>query len=105
MKLEDCTKAELIEIIKSSMFSEFRIGNALMNIEQERKRKKLEIAHELHKECMEHLNAYIGFCEKYDGAKLKDIPHNEAKMARIHLDKYGELSKKSSKIRKEVYGL
>ena len=40
MKLEDCTKAELIEIIKSSMIFEYKVENALRNIEWERKQKK-----------------------------------------------------------------
>ena len=105
MKLEDCTKAELIEIIKSSMIFEYEVENALRNIEWERKQKKNKIADKVDKEVAKHLNAYFDFLKKYDGFKITDIPPDELKAARVHLDKSEKLSKKRDKIYKEIYVL
>ncbi len=104
MKLKDCTKAELIRILESSMCFADTIERELIDIEWERKQKKIEIADKANKESSEHLNAYFDFLKKYDGFKIGDIPLAEAEAAKAHLDKSKELFEKYNKIYDEVYG-
>ena len=81
MRLEDCTKAELIKIIDSFVRNDFngkyRLSRCLSNIKYDRERKKINEAENWGKIAEDARNQYCDFLKKYEGYKLVDIPLDE----------------------------
>ena len=102
MRLNDCTKAELIEIIKTRIYG-MDIGFALRDIEIMRRRKKLAEAREINEQSAVHWKAYSAFLKKYNGVKIGDIPYDEIKKADEHLKAAQKLDKKANRIYEEVH--
>ena len=104
MRLEDCTKAELIKVIKRiksiAPNGEFWVERTLIDLESDRERKKLAEAENWGKIADDARTQYCEFLKKYEGMKLIDIPIDEVKRAQELLEianradkKYLELSK------------
>lgn len=87
MRLEDCTKAELISIIRrtcgffSPINKDYYIEKALDEIKHEREIKQLNKAEEYGKKANEARKQYCEFLKKYEGKKLTDIPPDEVNKA------------------------
>ena len=102
MKLNDCTKAELIEIIKT-WIHKVDISFALSNIEIMRSRKRLAEVCEINEQSAVHWKAYLAFLKKYNGVKIVDIPYDEIKKADEHLKAAQKVDKKANRIYEEVH--
>ena len=75
MTLEQCTKAELIQIIKQlNWLDKHRINCALIDIETQRMQKRFKEAEKYGKMASENLNKYIEILKPYEGKKVIDIP-------------------------------
>lgn len=77
MTLEQCTKAELIQIIKQTNYlSEYRVNCALLDIEKQRMEKRFKEAEKYGRIANENLNKYIEILKPYEGKKVIDIPYD-----------------------------
>lgn len=75
MTLEQCTKAELIQIIKKTNFlDEYRVNCALLDIEGQRIQKRFKEAEKYGRIATENLNKYIEILKPYEDKKVIDIP-------------------------------
>ena len=78
MKLKDCTKAELIFVIKRLQMYSLSDGHyiqlALRDVEEERERKKMDEAKRLSNYSFQKLQEFIALMASYDGKRLVDIP-------------------------------
>lgn len=75
MTLEQCTKAELIQIIKQTNYlSEYRVNCVLLDIEKQRMQKRFKEAEKYGRIATENLNKYIEILKPYEGKKVFDIP-------------------------------
>lgn len=71
MTLEQCTKAELIQIIKKTNYlSDDRVKRALLDIEGQRIQKRFKAAEGYGIIAAENLNKYIEILKPYEGKKL-----------------------------------
>ena len=111
MKLEDCTKEELIYLLNRrcwsyiSSTSELEFDVLMYRSEQTNK----AMGHEAGKEA-EALAKYSELLKPYAGERLVDIPENIIKKAskameryKKHRDAYASLRKKHDKIQKQIY--
>ena len=78
MKLKDCTKAELIFVIKRLQLYSLSDGHyiqlALRDVEAERDRRKFDEAKRLSNYSFQKRQEYIDLLAPYDGKRLVDIP-------------------------------
>ena len=77
MKLSDCTKADLLWIIKTickEELSDFRLQCALNDLEREKERKRLDCAEQLLQVSSAASQRYIELLEPYEGMPLTDVP-------------------------------
>lgn len=83
MRLEDCTKAELISIIHricgrlTPAKEDYYIQWCLNDIKHQRELTKINQAEEWGKKADEARKQYCEFLKKYEGYKLVDIPLDE----------------------------
>ena len=80
MKLKDCTKAELIFVIKRLQLYSLSDGHyiqlALRDVEEEREARKLREARQLSGLQNQKMQEYIALMRPYEGVPLKDIPED-----------------------------
>lgn len=80
MNLKDCTKDELIFVIKRLQLYSLSDGHyiqlALRDVEEEREARKLEEARRLSGLQNQKMQEYIALMRPYEGMPLKDIPEN-----------------------------
>lgn len=77
MNLSDCTKADLLWIIKQMCkdeLSDHRLQWALNDLEREKERKRLDRADQLVKTARDASQRYIELLEPYEGMPLVDVP-------------------------------
>ena len=80
MKLEQCTKAELLEIIKKSLPS-WEIEPFLLKFEMDRIHARHNKSDELCNKAKECINQRAKMLEPYEGRKISDIPMSVLKKA------------------------
>lgn len=99
MKLEQCTKAELIQLIKS-LPDQGGVRNGLINIAYQRSMANFDKAKRILKEADNHFQKYIAIIRKYkeQGKKITNIPLAELKEANKHFQMYQKLNKEHDKI-------
>lgn len=80
MTLRDCTKEELIFVIKRLQFyslsNDHCIQRALGDVEEEREARKLREARRLAALQNQKMQEYISLMSPYDGAPLMDVPED-----------------------------
>ena len=103
MTLEQCTKAELIQIIKKlPLLDEYCIKDALFEIEIQRTEKRLNKAEEYGEIASENLYKYIEILKPYENKPLSDIPSDVLNQAAKYEKAYKNARKKEFElIRKE----
>ena len=77
MKLSDCTKADLLWIIKQIYkddLSDHRLQWALNDLEYEKERERLDRADQARQAASAASQRYIELMAPYDGASLTDVP-------------------------------
>ncbi len=103
MTLEQCTKSELIQIIKQiNWLCESHVKCALFDIEKQRMQKRFKEAEEYSRIATENLNKYIETLKPYEGKKVTDIPSNIILKAAKYEKAYTEAQKKEEEIMKKV---
>ncbi len=103
MTLEQCTKAELIQIIKETNYlSDDRVKRALLDIEGQRIQKRFKAAKEYARKATENLNKYIEILKPYEGKKITDIPSNIISKAAEYEKAYTKAHKKKEEIIRKV---
>lgn len=80
MTLRDCTKEELIFVIKRLQFyslsNDHCVQRALGDVEEEREARKLREARRLSALQNQKMQEYISLMSPYDGAPLMDVPED-----------------------------
>lgn len=80
MTLKDCTKEELIFVIKRLQFyhlsGEYYIQRALCDVEEERERRRLEEARRLAALQNQKMQEYISLMRPYEGVSLMNVPED-----------------------------
>lgn len=83
MKLKDCTKAELIFVIKRLQLYSLSDGHyiqlALRDVGEERERKKMDEARKAADYAFQKRQEYIDLLAPYEGKRLVDIPDSVLK--------------------------
>lgn len=77
MKLSDCTKTDLLWIIKQickDELSDHRLHWALNDLEYEKERERLDRAAQLAKTAHDASQRYIDLMKPYEGLPLTDVP-------------------------------
>lgn len=85
MKLEDCTKEELMAVIRKafsdSVSAMFSIKSALSEIESMRTAKNIQEAEKWAKLARDYRNEYYEILKRYGHTKVVDIPSEAIKKA------------------------
>lgn len=84
MNLSDCTKADLLWIIKQickDELSDHRLQWALTDLEYEKERERLDRADQALQASSAAYQSYIELMAPYDGASLTDVPMDVLKQA------------------------
>lgn len=85
MKLEECTKEELMMVIRKvfsdSVSAMFAVKSALSEVESERKNKTLQEAEKWSKLATDYRNEYFRILQEYGHFKVVDIPTEAIKKA------------------------
>ena len=103
MTLKDCTKEELIWIIKRlTILDKYYLDRTLSDLEYERIKKKLAEAERWNQVADSCRQSYIEILKKHEGKKLIDIPINEIKEAERLLKDAERADKEYDKLIKEV---
>ena len=103
MTLNDCTKEELIFIIKRLTRSDkYYLQRALGDLEYERVKKKLTEAEHWGQVADSCRQRYIELLRKYEGKKLTDIPISDIKEMQECLKNAEKADKKFEALMKEV---
>lgn len=80
MKLRDCTKEELIFVIKRLQFyslsGDYYVQRALGDVEEEREARKLREARRLLALQNQKMQEYISLMRPYEGRSLMDVPED-----------------------------
>lgn len=92
MKLKDCTKEELIFVIKRLQFyslsNDHCVQRALGDVEEEREARKLEEARRLTDVRLQNLQQYNELLGPYEGKSFSDIPQDVMDRAVAALERY-----------------
>ncbi len=96
MKLEQCTKAELIQIIRTRV-SEYNINRLLIDIKDQRERAELDKADKLLEQASEELHLYTEIANRINEDPESVTPSERTK-ALEHLKNYYDLDEKWKKI-------
>lgn len=105
MKLEECTKEELIFIIKRmSYFDDFHLNSALNDLEYKRVQRKLEEAERQASISEKYRFRYLEIAKKYAGKNMKiyDVPIEDLNEMDECLKLAQIADKKHDKLMKEV---
>lgn len=103
MTLAQCTKAELIQIIKKTNYlSDYRVKCALLDIEGQRTQKRFKESEKYFRKATENLNKYIEILKPYEGKKVIDIPSNIISKAAEYEKAYEKAQKKGEEIVRKV---
>lgn len=102
MKLKDCTKAELIFVIKRLQMYSLSDGHyiqlALRDVEAERDRRKFDEAKRLSNYSFQKRQEYIDLLAPYDGKRLVDIPDSVFNKASAAMREAEKADRKWNKI-------
>lgn len=101
MKLSDCTKADLIWIIKTickEELSDFRLQCALNDLEQEKERKRLDRADQALQASSAASQRYIELLKPYEGMPLLDVPMDVLKQADAAMAEYRAANRQWAKL-------
>ena len=103
MKLNECTKEELIWVIKQlSWLDKSHLKMVLGDLKYERVKKKLAKAEEYGKIADDWRRKYIEILKKHEGKKLIDIPISDINEAERCLKEARKADKKYDELMKEV---
>lgn len=98
MKLEDCTKEELIFYIKQNgLLSERELTSEVLFFRAD---KALEDEHQLYLNADKHFNNYMSLTQPFIGKPVRDIPDDIIKKSAKEFELYTEYSRKSECARK-----
>jgi hypothetical protein len=107
MKLEDCTKDELIHFIRSECF--YRLDNLEFNVLMCRSQKYEQQRSEESKIAIDALGEYIDLLKPYQGKQINDVPMEvlkKASNAQNRYEKHTAISesyqKQYNKIQKQI---
>ncbi len=102
MKLKDCTKEELIFVIKRlqlyNLSGSHCIQLALRDVEEERERKKMDEARKVSDYAFQKRQEYIDLLTPYKGKRLVDIPDSIFKKADAAIREAEKAERKWNKI-------
>lgn len=102
MKLSDCTKADLLWIIKTMCkydLSALSLQRALNDLEWEKERDRLARADQALQASSAAYQRYIELMAPYDGASLMDVPMDVLKQAEAALAESRAANKQWAKLR------
>ena len=103
MTLNNCTKKELISIIKQlTWLNDSHLKTILISVEYERVKEKIKKAEHYSEIADSNREKYIEFLKKYSGSKVTDIPTDEIEQAEQHLKAAEKADKEYNKLMKEV---
>jgi uncharacterized protein YPO0396 len=103
MTLKECTREELIFVIKRiSFFDKSAVERALADVEYERIKKKLASAEEWGKIADNCRTRYVELLKKNEGKKLLDFPIEDIKEMEQCLAQAKKADKQYDKLMKEV---
>lgn len=110
MKLNDCTKPELIrviELLKANFVTngDYYLARALGKIADQRANEYLNESERLGKEADKMRRRYMDVLQPYRGVPLSDIPSNVLMAARSYLRRAIELDRKSTEASKRIDAL
>ena len=91
MKLSDCTKADLLWIIKTMCkdeLSDHMLQWALNDLEREKERKRFDRAEQLLQASSAASQRYIELLKPYEGMPLSEVPMDVLKQADAALAEY-----------------
>lgn len=98
MTLRDCTKEELIFVIKRLQFyslsNDHCVRRALCDVEEERERRRLEEARRLADVRLQNLQQYNELLGAYEGKPLAEIPQDVRDRAGAALEQYEAADRK-----------
>lgn len=102
MKLKDCTKEELIFVIKRlqlyNLSGSHYIQLALRDVEEERDRRKMDEARKVSDYAFQKRQEYINLLTPYEGKRLVDIPDSVFKKADAAMREAEKADRKWNKI-------
>ena len=102
MRLKDCTKEELIFVIKRlqlyNLSGSHYIQLALRDVEEERERKKMDEARKVSDYAFQKRQEYIDLLTPYKGKRLVDIPDSVFKKADAAMREAEKADRKWNKI-------
>ena len=100
MKLEDCTKDELLYILNriQGWVGDDEIRLALIDVEYLRNKKLIEQMEEYSRNANDAREQYIALVRNYAGKPLSEIPYGTLNKATIFLQKAKEWEEKYKKI-------
>ncbi len=99
MRLEDCTKDELLYILNRIQgLVEYDIRWALADVERLRNRKLIQKMEEYAENAHEAREQYIALVREYAGKPASDIPYGTLNKATIFLQKAQEWEERYKKI-------
>lgn len=102
LTLNDCTKADLIWIVKRILQmttlnnADYYMNRALSELAFEKERKDLEEAEKVAEQCRQKWQEYIDILAQFDGKKIMDIPMDVIAKAQKVYDEAIALDKKWS---------
>lgn len=91
MKLSDCTKADLIWIIKAMCkydLSDLSLQRALNDLEYEKEQERFDRADQLAKTARDAFQRYIELMKPYEGTPLMDVPMDVLNQADAAMAEY-----------------
>lgn len=102
MTLKDCTKEELIFVIKRlqfhNLFGSHYIQLALRDVEEERERKKIDEAKRISDYAFQKRQEFIDLLAPYEGKLLSDIPASVLEKADSAMKEAQKADRKWNKI-------
>ena len=103
MTVKECTKDELIFVIKRlTWLDEFHLNSILNEVEYNRVKKKLAEAERWNQVADSCRQKYIEIMKRHEGMKLTDVPIREFKEAEQLLKDAEKADKEYDKLIKEV---
>lgn len=101
MKLSDCTKADLLWIIKTMCkydLSDLSLQWALNDLEWEKERDRLARADQLAKTARDAFQRYIELMKPYEGTPLMDVPIDVLNQADAAMAEYRAANRQWAKL-------
>lgn len=107
MKLEECTKQELLWVIRRARENSLGsingyLDHALSDLHWKKAQDRLKRAEELSKEADQARGRFVELLRPYDGKKYMDIPRNVLEAANSAIQRADRLDREYLKIMREI---